>query len=95
MAFEYCCNEKPVPVGPPPPPSMVSGCGTAKPIPVPGYNLDETQAKFAEFPWNVIIVQPNNNYVGGGVLITPKHVLTTGHKVNNFVYVIFYSNQPS
>jgi hypothetical protein len=39
------------------------------------------QAQFAEFPWSAIILGPENNYIGGGVLVGSHHVLTAAHKV--------------
>lgn len=84
-SFQYCCMANdPYPVRPPPPTPIQSTCGRSNIIPTPGYNLDPTQAKFGEFPWMVVILGPNNNYVGGGVLVSPRHVITAAHKVANF-----------
>lgn len=81
--FQYCCANNAFPPAPPPPAKLVGTCGTAKPIPTPEYALNPAQAKFGEFPWMVVILGPTNNYVGGGVLVTPKHVLTAAHKIYN------------
>jgi Trypsin len=89
--FQYCCANNAFPPAPLPPPKFVGTCGTAKPIPTPAYALDPTQAKFGEFPWMVVILGPTNNYVGGGVLITPKHVLTAAHKIYNIRYDLVLS----
>lgn len=32
----------------------------------------------------VVILGPTNNYIGGGVLVSPRHVVTAAHKVANF-----------
>jgi len=32
----------------------------------------------------VVIMGQSNNYVGGGVLVSPRHVVTAAHKVANF-----------
>ncbi|KDR16418.1 Serine proteinase stubble [Zootermopsis nevadensis] len=40
---------------------------------------------FAEFPWSAIILGPENDYIGGGVLVAPHHVLTAAHKVVSYV----------
>jgi len=84
-SFQYCCvANNPFPNAPPPPAPVQGSCGRSNIIPTPGYNLDPTQAKFGEFPWMVVILGPNNNYVGGGVLVSPRHVVTAAHKVANF-----------
>jgi len=84
--FQYCCvHNNPIPK-PPPPTPIQSTCGRSNIIPTPGYNLDPTQAKFGEFPWMVVIMGQSNNYVGGGVLVSPRHVVTAAHKVANFGY---------
>lgn len=78
----YCCAEKGfVDPGPAPAGAVVSTCGIPKPFDVPGVTLDETKAKFGEFPWQAIVLGFNNKYYGGGVLISPRHVLTAAHKV--------------
>jgi len=83
-SFQYCCiQNNPFPK-PPPPTPIQSTCGRSNIIPTPGYNLDPTQAKFGEFPWMVVIMGQSNNYVGGGVLVSPRHVVTAAHKVANF-----------
>ena len=35
----------------------------------------------------VVILGPTNNYIGGGVLVSPRHVVTAAHKVANFGWV--------
>jgi V8-like Glu-specific endopeptidase len=40
---------------------------------------------FAEFPWSAIILGPGNDYIGGGVLVAPYHVLTAAHKLASYV----------
>jgi len=54
------------------------------PIDTPEYTLDATQTKFGEFPWMAIILDPNDKYVGGAVLISDRHVLTAAHKIERF-----------
>jgi len=85
--FQYCCLDRNVypnsnPTSSPSP--STSACGRSNIIPTPAYTLDPTQAQFGEFPWMVVILGPTNNYIGGGVLVSNRHVVTTAHKVFNF-----------
>jgi len=85
--FQYCCLDRNVYPNPNPTPSpspVTTSCGRSNIIPTPGYTLDPTQAQFGEFPWMVVILGPTNNYIGGGVLVSNRHVITTAHKVFNF-----------
>ncbi|XP_011692390.1 PREDICTED: trypsin-3 [Wasmannia auropunctata] len=43
------------------------------------------QAPYGAYPWMVVILTTGNSYVGGGVLISPMHVLTVAHKVAGYV----------
>ncbi|XP_066591362.1 phenoloxidase-activating factor 2-like [Prorops nasuta] len=65
----YCCQSS----------NIVDGtCGlrkiqpTAKPV---------GQASFGQYPWQAVLLMPNNAYVGSGVLINANHLLTVAHKV--------------
>lgn len=85
--FQYCCLDRNVYPNPNPNPSpspVTSTCGRSNIIPTPAYSLDPTQAQFGEFPWMVVILGPTNNYIGGGVLVSNRHIVTTAHKVFNF-----------
>lgn len=57
-----------------------ASCGIRKitpiPQPVPG------QAPYGAYPWQAAILFANNDeYIGGGALISTTHVLTAAHKV--------------
>ncbi|KAK2715094.1 phenoloxidase-activating factor 2-like isoform X2 [Artemia franciscana] len=78
----YCCVSNPVlPPVAPPPPAGLQQCGAPKPQPIPDFVPDPTQAQFGEFPWMVVILGPNNNYIGGGALIDGRHIITAAHRV--------------
>lgn len=42
------------------------------------------QASYGAYPWQAVLLNSNNVYVGSGVLITPNHVLTVAHKVSSY-----------
>ncbi|KAK6645356.1 hypothetical protein RUM43_001632 [Polyplax serrata] len=64
----YCCVE-----------NTKLGCGI--PNVIPGVNPKEGQANLGQYPWSVIILTEENAYVGGGVLIDDRHILTVAHRV--------------
>ncbi|KAL6422376.1 hypothetical protein ACFW04_010608 [Cataglyphis niger] len=43
------------------------------------------QAAYGAYPWQVAILTNGNDYLGGGVLVSPMYVLTAAHKVENYV----------
>ncbi|CAL4094216.1 unnamed protein product [Meganyctiphanes norvegica] len=47
-------------------------------------NNNPLEASIGEFPWMTLIVEQNNNYVGGGALIADDWILTAAHKVHPF-----------
>ncbi|XP_020279389.1 trypsin I-P1 [Pseudomyrmex gracilis] len=57
-----------------------ASCGVRKIAPSPH---PVGQAAYGAYPWQVALLTSNNGYIGGGVLITPTHVLTVAHKVYN------------
>lgn len=61
------------------------GCGYSNPTglyyALVGYN--DHEARFAEFPWMVAVMDVQGNYVCGGTLIHPQLVLTSAHNVAN------------
>jgi len=81
--FQYCCLDESVypPTAPAP---SINNCGVPNVIPTPDYTIDSTQAKFGEFPWTALILEPANKYVGGGVLVSNRHIITAAHKVVGF-----------
>lgn len=42
------------------------------------------QAKFGEFPWQVLILTNGNLFVSNGVLIDDRHILSTAHYLTRF-----------
>lgn len=84
--YQYCCLDRNIyPPTPTPSPSPItSTCGLSNLISTPAYKLDETQAKFGEVPWMAVILGPTNNYIGGGVLVSNRHIITAAHKVARF-----------
>lgn len=62
------------------------GCGYSNPqglyFDLVGY--DNHEARFAEFPWMVAIMDMQANYVCGGTLIHPQLVLSSAHNVANY-----------
>lgn len=87
---KLCCpgsGNVPTPGGPRPNPVVpnpvqVGGgsCGVSSPIPLGRSNFAE--ADFGEYPWMAVVLGLSNNYLGGGVLISPEWVLTAAHKLN-------------
>ncbi|XP_014478380.1 PREDICTED: trypsin-3-like isoform X2 [Dinoponera quadriceps] len=69
--YVFCCA-----------PDDNSSCGTRK-IPPSAHPVG--QAAYGAYPWQVAILANDNTYIGGGVLISPTHVLTVAHKVANYV----------
>ncbi|XP_032672431.1 phenoloxidase-activating factor 2-like isoform X2 [Odontomachus brunneus] len=59
-----------------------NSCGIRK---IPPSSHPVGQAAYGAYPWQVAILANDNNYIGGGVLISPTHVLTVAHKVANYV----------
>lgn len=43
------------------------------------------QAAYGSYPWQVAVLTTGNVYIGGGVLVSPTHVLTAAHKVASYV----------
>ncbi|XP_023728003.1 phenoloxidase-activating factor 2 isoform X2 [Cryptotermes secundus] len=60
-------------------------CGTRTPMRLANVKLKTGQAPFAAFPWSAIILGPENNYIGGGILVGSYHVLTAAHKIASYV----------
>uniref|UniRef100_A0A182P407 Peptidase S1 domain-containing protein n=1 Tax=Anopheles epiroticus TaxID=199890 RepID=A0A182P407_9DIPT len=42
------------------------------------------QAAYGEYPWQVVLLGPGDVYVGSGVLIDNRHVLTAAHKISDY-----------
>ncbi|XP_066989119.1 phenoloxidase-activating factor 2-like isoform X2 [Macrobrachium rosenbergii] len=57
------------------------GCGISSPIPY--RQADLAEADFGEYPWMALVLDLDNNYVGGGALISPEWVLTAAHVINS------------
>merc|ERR1712071_261951 len=86
--FQYCCLDRNVyppattPIKNSAP--IAQTCGLSNVIPTPSHKIDVTQAKFGEFPWISIILDPANKYIGGGVLVSSRHIITAAHKVAGY-----------
>ncbi|XP_043517767.1 phenoloxidase-activating factor 2 [Frieseomelitta varia] len=56
-------------------------CGIRK---IPESAHPQGQASYGAYPWQALLLTPNDVYAGSGVLITPNHVLTVAHKVASY-----------
>ncbi|XP_017886309.1 phenoloxidase-activating factor 2 [Ceratina calcarata] len=71
----YCC------------PGSSSGNGDTQSCGIRKISLSshpQGQASYGAYPWQAVLLNSNNGYVGSGVLITPNHVLTVAHKVSSY-----------
>ncbi|XP_069952108.1 phenoloxidase-activating factor 2-like [Cherax quadricarinatus] len=91
---KLCCPDGSVPSGPgqvgrpnpviPNPVQINSGaCGIQNPHPIPGRVPNFAEADFGEYPWMAVVLDLDDNYKGGGALISENWVLTAAHKVAN------------
>ncbi|KAG8271635.1 Trypsin-like serine protease [Homalodisca vitripennis] len=67
--FVYCCVSSQLQCG-------IRNLNLTSPVPP-----KDGQTKFGEFPWQALIINLDNDYVGGGVVLDAFHVLTAAHKV--------------
>lgn len=45
-------------------------------------------SEYGAYPWDVVILSSFNEYIGAGVLIDHRHVLTVAHKIyKSWVFV--------
>ncbi|XP_075234815.1 inactive CLIP domain-containing serine protease A3-like [Lycorma delicatula] len=59
-------------------------CGMNRMIRVPEIIPSSGQSNFGEYPWQVLIITLNNDYVGSGALITNNHIVTAAHRLTHF-----------
>ncbi|XP_066989109.1 phenoloxidase-activating factor 2-like isoform X2 [Macrobrachium rosenbergii] len=66
-----------------PNPHQIGGtCGVQNPVPYRQAQYPE--ADFGEYPWTAVILDFENRYLGGGVLIAADWVLTAAHKIDTY-----------
>ncbi|CAH2102497.1 unnamed protein product [Euphydryas editha] len=73
---EYCCGSTT---------TALIACGTLQTSPSPAIMPAAGQANFGEYPWQVIILTKQNDYIAGGVLIDQLNVLTVTHRMSNYI----------
>lgn len=56
-------------------------CGLSTQVPVADMTLAPGQASFGQYPWEVLVVNLHNDFIGSGALIDNQHVLTAAHRV--------------
>ncbi|XP_064115272.1 phenoloxidase-activating factor 2-like isoform X2 [Macrobrachium nipponense] len=64
------------------PPSSVGTRGCGIPSPLPYRQANPAEADFGEYPWMALVLDLDNNYIGGGALISPEWVLTAAHVIS-------------
>jgi len=96
---EFCCAEQGTQPRPQPPyrpeptypssgqnnlrPLNGNDCGYSQPYTSGGYQGGYGQADFGEYNFLVVILTPDNVFVGSGALLSPTTVITADHKVFN------------
>lgn len=58
-------------------------CGRRYPPPPGSTPASPGQADFGEYPWQAVLLNTGDEYLGSGALITDQHVLTVAHKIGN------------
>lgn len=59
-------------------------CGIRYP-PVQGSRpASSGQADYGEYPWQAVLLESGDLYIGSGVLIDANHILTVAHKAINY-----------
>ncbi|XP_041989240.1 phenoloxidase-activating factor 2-like [Aricia agestis] len=90
--LEECCEKSKVitktPPGPYKPPAL---CGISNPGALSfRETTDQNFSDFADFPWMVAILKTgktdwdNEDYIGGGSIISPSVVITAAHKIDDY-----------
>ncbi|XP_069952106.1 phenoloxidase-activating factor 2 isoform X1 [Cherax quadricarinatus] len=74
---------RPRPVRPFPAQINTGACGIQNPQPLNGQGANIAEADFGEYPWMAVVLDFDDNYKGGGALISENWVLTAAHKVVN------------
>lgn len=73
LGYDLCCSGQ-----------GVVGCGLRYFIaPTPVTTPGPGQMPYGSQPWQALIFDTNNNYIGGGALLDTMNVLTVAHKVIN------------
>ena len=68
---------------PSPTPTPTDTCGIRKISATPQATVG--RAPYGAYPWQAVLKNRSNGYIGSGVLLDSTHVLTVAHKVTAYV----------
>nr|XP_034833317.1 phenoloxidase-activating factor 2-like [Maniola hyperantus] len=74
---QYCCGSTTT--------AATIACGTLQTSPAPVVMPAAGQANFGEYPWQVLILTKQNDYIAGGVLIDQLNVITVTHRMSPYI----------